>query len=243
MMKTFRANGEGMKIVKEFEGCQLKAYRDEVGVWTIGYGITNSDKGITGRIIKRGMRITKDTANKWLLESLRKKYSPLVNKYDNIYHWNQNEFEALVSFCFNIGSIKVLTANGTRTKKQIAEKMLSYNKAGGRVYRGLTRRRKAERALFLKAVEPTTYKDIFPVLPPRGYFQIGDGYKTYTEYPTQIKRVQELLNWLVDADLKIDGKYGEDTAKAEEKAQRLFKLTVNGKFGNATLNKAKKYKK
>ena len=121
--------------------------------------------------------------------------------------------------------------------------MLSYNKAGGRVYRGLTRRRKAERALFLKPVEPSTYKDIFPVLPPRGYFQIGDGYKTYTEYPTQIKRVQELLNWLVDANLKIDGKYGEDTAKAEEKAQKMFKLTVNGKFGNATLNKAKKYKK
>ena len=84
MMKTFRANGEGMKIVKRFEGCQLKAYRDEVGVWTIGYGITNSDKSITGRTIKRGMRITKDTANKWLLESLRKKYSPLVNKYDNM---------------------------------------------------------------------------------------------------------------------------------------------------------------
>ena len=58
-MKTFRANGEGMKIVKEFEGCQLKAYRDEVGVWTIGYGITNFDKSITGRTIKSGMRITK----------------------------------------------------------------------------------------------------------------------------------------------------------------------------------------
>ena len=55
--------------------------------------------------------------------------------------------------------------------------------------------------------------------------------------------MQELLNWLVDADLKIDGKYGESTAKAEEKAQKMFKLTVNGKFGKATLNKARKYKK
>ena len=110
-MKTFRANGEGMKIVKKFEGCQLKAYRDEVGVWTIGYGITNSDRSITGRIIKRGMKITKDTANKWLLESLRKKYSPLVNRYDNIF--SAICFFVLVPFAVNVLILPMLKQKDT----------------------------------------------------------------------------------------------------------------------------------
>ena len=138
-----------LKLVKEFEGCRLTAYRDEVGVWTIGYGITNSDFKITKKIIRKGMKISKATAEKWLEESLNKKYLPLVLEYDKQYNWNQNELDALVSFCYNIGSIKQLTADGTRSKAVVASKMLQYNKAGGRVYNGLTRRRKAERALFL----------------------------------------------------------------------------------------------
>lgn len=141
-----------INLVKEFEGCQLKAYRDEVGVWTIGYGITNSDKSITGTTIRSGLKISQATAEKWLEESLNKKYLPLVLKYDAKYDWNQNELDALVSFAYNIGSIKQLTASGTRTRAQIASKMLEYNKAGGTVYRGLTRRRIAERKLFLTPI-------------------------------------------------------------------------------------------
>lgn len=143
-----------LNIVKEFEGCRLTAYRDEVGVWTIGYGITNSDFKITKKIIRKGMKISKATAEKWLEESLNKKYLPLVLEYDKQYNWNQNELDALVSFCYNIGSIKQLTADGTRSKAVVASKMLQYNKAGGRVYNGLTRRRKAERALFLTKAAP-----------------------------------------------------------------------------------------
>lgn len=143
-----------LNIVKEFEGCRLTAYRDEVGVWTIGYGITNSDFKITKKIIRKGMKISKATAEKWLEESLNKKYLPLVLEYDKQYNWNQNELDALVSFCYNIGSIKQLTADGTRSKTVVASKILQYNKAGGKVYRGLTRRRKAERELFLAKVAP-----------------------------------------------------------------------------------------
>lgn len=143
-----------LKLVKEFEGCRLTAYRDEVGVWTIGYGITNSDFKITKKIIRKGMKISKATAEKWLEESLNKKYLPLVLEYDKQYNWNQNELDALVSFCYNIGSIKQLTADGTRSKTVVASKILQYNKAGGKVYRGLTRRRKAERELFLAKVAP-----------------------------------------------------------------------------------------
>lgn len=143
----------GIDLIKEFEGCHLTAYRDEVGVLTIGYGITDSDKSITGTTIKSGLRISQATADKWLEEALSKKYLPLVMKYDTRYNWNQNEIDALVSFAYNIGSIDQLTANGSRSRSVIADKILEYNKAGGRAYRGLTRRREAERKLFLTPIE------------------------------------------------------------------------------------------
>lgn len=147
-----------LDLVKKFEGCPLTADRDEVGVWTIGYGITNADRSITGKSIHKGMKISKETAEKWLSKALTKKYLPLVLKYDKQYDFNQNEIDALVSFAYNIGSIKQLTANGTRSRATIASKMLQYNKAGGRVYNGLTRRRKAERALFLTKTAPKKKK-------------------------------------------------------------------------------------
>lgn len=149
-----------LDLVKKFEGCLLTADRDEVGVWTIGYGITNSDKSITRTTIKRGLKISKETAEKWLEESLNKKYLPRVLKYDEQYNWNQNELDALVSFAYNIGSITQLTAKGTRSKKTIAAKLLEYNKAGGKVYRGLTRRRKAEQKLFITPVKKKSNKTI-----------------------------------------------------------------------------------
>ena len=147
-----------LNLVKEFEGCKLTAYYDEVDKITIGYGITNDDRDITGKSIHKGMKISKATAEKWLREALTKKYLPLVLKYDKQYNFNQNEIDALVSFAYNIGSIKQLTANGTRSRATIAAKMLQYNKAGGKVYNGLTRRRKAERTLFLTKVKETKKK-------------------------------------------------------------------------------------
>lgn len=148
MAKKISKNG--IDLIKEFEGCYLSAYKDPVGVWTIGYGITDSDKAITGTKIYAGLKISKDTAEKWLENSLNQKYVPLVLKYDGIYNWNQNELDALVSFAYNIGSIDQLTANGTRSKTTISNKLLQYNKAGGRVLKGLTRRRVSEKALFDK---------------------------------------------------------------------------------------------
>lgn len=141
-----------IKLVKKFEGLYKKAYRDEVGTWTIGYGITNADKSITGATIKAGLVISEKTADNWLERSLNSKYLQKVMKYDKKYNWNQNEIDALVSFAYNIGSIDELTANGTRSRATIAAKILEYNKAGGKVYRGLTRR-KAERKLFLTATK------------------------------------------------------------------------------------------
>lgn len=139
---------KGIDLIKEFEGCRLKAYRDAVNVLTIGYGTTNADKDIIGVVIADGMVITQKIADRWLELSVNKKYSNKVSKYDNKYHFNQNQFDALVSFAYNIGSIDQLTQNGTRSIKEISEKILTYNKAGGKVLAGFTRRRQAEKKLF-----------------------------------------------------------------------------------------------
>ena len=147
-----------LALVKRWEGCDLTAYRDPVGVWTIGYGTTDADRSITGVTIKKGLKISQDTAESWLRKSLETKYLPLVLKYDGKYDWNQNQLDALVSFAYNIGSIDQLTADGTRTIKQISAHIPAYNKAGGKVLDGLTRRRREEKALFDRKVSAVSTK-------------------------------------------------------------------------------------
>ena len=139
---------QGIALIKKFEGLYLKAYQDRVGVWTIGYGTTSHDKSITGKSITKGMTISRETAEKWLRASLREKYEPKVSKYDPIYHWTQAQFDALVSFAYNIGDIDQLTANGQRTLNQVRDHIKQYNHAGGKVVKGLTERRTAEYNLF-----------------------------------------------------------------------------------------------
>ena len=153
-----RISDNCLALVKRWEGCDLTAYRDPVGVWTIGYGTTNADKSITGVTIKKGLKISQETAESWLRKSLETKYLPLVLKYDDRYHWNQNQLDALVSFAYNIGSIDQLTADGTRTIKQISAHIPAYNKAGGKVLNGLTRRRREEKALFDRKVSAVSTK-------------------------------------------------------------------------------------
>lgn len=145
---------KGIELIKSLEGCPVNkegkcyAYKDSVGVWTIGYGTTNADKSITGVTIKEGLVIAKSKAEEWLAASIDKKYGPNVMKYDSIYHWNQNQYDALVSFAYNVGSIDQLVQSGRRTITEISDKILAYNKAGGEVLVGLTRRRQAEKQLF-----------------------------------------------------------------------------------------------
>lgn len=143
-----KVSKNGIKLIKEFEGCRLKAYYDAVGVLTIGYGTTNADKDITGINITSNMIITQKVADNWLELTLNKKYCKKIDKYQKKYKFNQNQYDALVSFAYNIGSIDQLTGNGTRTKKEISDKMLLYDKAGGKTLPGLTRRRKAEHKLY-----------------------------------------------------------------------------------------------
>lgn len=135
----------GISLIKRFEGCRLIAYKPvaEERYYTIGYGHYGKD-------VYAGMHITQAQADAYLRQDLAK-YEHKVDIYDGAYHWTQNEFDALVSFAYNVGSIDQLTAHGTRSKPQIADKMLSYvYGAGHRKLSGLVTRRKAERDLFLR---------------------------------------------------------------------------------------------
>jgi GH24 family phage-related lysozyme (muramidase) len=142
-MKTSQ---NGLNLIKSFENCELESYQDSKGVWTIGYGHT---EGVT-----KGMTITKAQADAYFVSDIIIKENK-VAKYDSTYHWNQNEFDALVSFAFNVGNIKELTASGTRSREVIAEKMLLYCKSGGKILAGLLRRRQEEQKLFLTPVGET----------------------------------------------------------------------------------------
>jgi len=132
---------KGLDLIKKFEGCKLTAYRCPAGVLTIGYGHTGAD-------VKEGQKITQKKANE-LLKADVEKFEKHVNTYKKYYRFTQNEFDALVSFAFNIGNINQLTKYGKRNKGIIADKILQYTKAGGKTLSGLVKRRRAEHDMFI----------------------------------------------------------------------------------------------
>lgn len=231
----------GLKLIKSFEGLYLKAYQDRVGVWTIGYGTTNHDKEITNTTIKSGLTITAATAESWLQKSLDIKYGPRVMKYDDKYHWTQNEYDALISFAYNIGHIDQLTNNGTRSRKAIETAWLLYDKAGGRHVKGLADRRKAELKLFKNKSQKS--KTGNPYCSP-------DGTVTSTKNAIKLK----LINCISEGEMvkavqwelvrlgyylgtpAIDGSCGDLTVTAIKEFQNKKKLTKDGACGNKTWN-------
>ena len=94
-----------------------------------------------------------------------------------------------------------------------------------------------------KAAGGTGYTGTYPELPPRGYYTLGDGYNTLTGYRDQIKLVQQLVNWINDGNIEVDGWYGPNTVAAVKAAQNDLGVTVDGSFGPITLAAAKNYKK
>ena len=202
-----KVSNDCISLIKQFEGCRLSAYKCPAGVWTIGYGHTAG--------VKEGMKISQVQAELYLLDDLQK-YADMVSKYDSKYSWKQNEFDALVSFCYNIGNIDQLTANGTRSRQVIAEKMLLYNKGGGKVLAGLVRRRNAEHALFTQTV-----KEELPIL-RKGNKGNHVGY------------LQEKLNELGYNCGKVDKIFGSKTLEAVKAFQKAHNLVVDGVVGSKT---------
>ena len=140
---------KGIALIKQFEGCKLTAYQDSVGVWTIGYGWT---KPVDGKPIRAGMTIKQETAER-LLKTGLVNYENDVSRLVKV-DLTQGQFDALVSFTYNLGARSLSTSTLLRKLNAgdyagAADEFLRWNKAGGKVLNGLTRRREAERALFL----------------------------------------------------------------------------------------------
>ena len=149
-MANKRIGQAGLDLIKQYEGCRLAAYRCAAGVWTIGYGHTAG--------VHSGMTITQAQADAYLQQDIAKfegyvnnpTYVPITEQL------NQNQFDALVSFAFNLGAGSLRKLCKGRTAAQIAQAMTQYCKANGKVLAGLRRRRAAEQALFNKPVSAAT---------------------------------------------------------------------------------------
>ena len=144
-----KVNNKGIQLIKTFEGCLLNAYLDSVKVPTIGYGATYYKNGAK---VKIGDKITQEQANDLLvfhLETFADGVDDLI--YSQL---NENQFSALVSFTFNLGlgnlkkSTLLKKVNANANDKGITYEFEKWNKAGGKVLSGLTRRRKAESDLY-----------------------------------------------------------------------------------------------
>ena len=144
-----QTSDKGISLIKQFEGCKLTAYQDSVGVWTIGYGWTQP---VDGKPIRAGMTIKQETAER-LLKTGLVSYESDVSRLVKV-GLTQGQFDALVSFTYNLGSRSLSASTLLRKLNSgdyagAADEFLRWNKAGGKVLNGLTRRREAERALFL----------------------------------------------------------------------------------------------
>jgi lysozyme len=147
-MATSRTiNAAGLALVKSFEGCDLAAYQDSVGVWTIGYGHTGSD-------VHPGLTITQNEAE-YLLGHDMGSAAARVEAFQPAL--NDNQFAAVTSLVFNVGPGAII---GTQFGRDLlaknwtdaAARFTEFDHAGGNVLPGLLRRREAEKTLFEKPV-------------------------------------------------------------------------------------------
>lgn len=138
---------QGIDLIKKWEGFRAKAYQDIVGVWTVGYGSTR----VFGRKVQPSDSLTETVAQAFLEKELEECAYPSLSGLE----LNQNQFDALCSFIYNLGATNF---NKSTLKKKIlagdyvgaSYEFIKWNKAGGRVVNGLTKRRLDESKLFTK---------------------------------------------------------------------------------------------
>ena len=206
----------GLALIKQFEGCRLAAYQCSAGAWTIGYGHTAG--------VHKGMKITQAQADEYLKHDVAKfekyvnnpSYVPFTDKL------NQNQFDALVSFAFNLGQGNVKKLCTGRVMNQIPSAMQQYCKAAGKTLPGLQRRRKAEAALYNKKVESCTGVTTTTVKESEDYSMntIKKGSKG-----------KSVKVWQIIIGTTADGNFGSGTENMTKTWQKNHGLTVDGIVG------------
>lgn len=206
----------GLALIKQFEGCRLTAYQCSAGVWTIGYGHTAG--------VHKGMKITQAQAEEYLKHDVAKfekyvnnpSYVPFTDKL------NQNQFDALVSFAFNLGQGNVKKLCTGRVMNQIPSAMQQYCKAAGKTLPGLQRRRKAEAALYNKRVESCTGATTTTV-------KETEDYKMNTI--KKGSKGKSVKVWQIIIGTTADGIFGSGTENMTKTWQKNHGLAADGIVG------------
>lgn len=206
----------GLNLIKQFEGCRLTAYQCSAGVWTIGYGHTAG--------VYKGMKITQAQADTFLKQDIVK-FEKYINNPSYVpftEQLNQNQFDALVSFAFNLGQGNVKKMCTGRTINQIPSAMQQYCKAAGKTLPGLQRRRKAEAALYNKKVESYTGATTTTVKETEDYNMntIKKGSKG-----------NAVKVWQIIIGTTADGNFGSGTESMTKTWQKNHGLTADGIVG------------
>jgi lysozyme len=229
-------NAAGLKLLTSFEGCELTAYDDGVGVWTIGYGHTAG--------VVPGMSITQAKAEEFLQQDL-KEFESYVEDLVTV-TLSSDQFSALVCFCYNtgpgqngFGGSTLLRLLNDGDYEGSAKQFPRWNKAGGESLLGLTRRRLAEQALFLG--QPwefaLTYDGPLDITGSVASHSAGVRTLSLTNPVTEGEDVRQLQESLKKAgfDIKPDGVFGKETEKVVRQFQEQNGLTVDGQVGSKTL--------
>ncbi|WP_299370464.1 glycoside hydrolase family protein [uncultured Tateyamaria sp.] len=224
-----RTSEHGVAFLELHEGVVLKAYRDPIGIWTIGAGLTKASGVVTPRA---GMRLSKQDASRLLTLALQRNYEPRVAKA--MPDARQYEFDAGVSFDWNTGAIH--RASWVRAwlnghSEQARLRLGLWKKAGGRVLPGLVRRRAEEADLLLHGI----YHGVAKTEPAkrRGQARVA--------LPLSVTDMADIRAMFVT--LGYDP--GDDETGIAEAALRQFQrdsdLTVDGIFGRASLSALKRH--
>lgn len=231
-------NEKGLRLLTTFENCKLTAYDDGGGVWTCGVGHTAG--------VKEGMTITQAQADDWLRNDITR-FESYVEQAVEI-QINNDQFSALVCFCFNVGPGTKGFGGSTLLQKLNAgdflgasEQFLRWNKVEGESWLGLTRRRLAEQALFLsKPWEfARTYDGPADVQSASTTAQVA-GARTlkFTDPRMEGEDVRLLQLALQKHGLTLvaDGIFGKGTEEEVRKFQKQKGLEVDGVAGSATFS-------
>ncbi len=222
-----QTSAQGVADLELHEGVVLKAYRDAVGVWTIGAGLTKHSGAIDPR---PGMRITEEQSARLTKQALERNYEPRVRKA--MPTATQHEFDGAVSFDWNTGAIHKASwvkAWASLNWLKVRSGLAAWNKGGGRVLPGLTRRREAEYQL----IRHGKYASQVKVMSKEPFLSANAARITLQLSEAEIEQVRGGLFALGFDAGPVEG---EIHAAAVEDFQRKYYLTVDGIIGRATLS-------
>lgn len=218
-----RTSAQGIEFLERHEGVVLKAYRDPVGIWTIGAGLTKAS-GVVAP--KAGMQLTAKQAKKLLGAALGRNYEPTV--LVEMPGAAQHEFDGGISFHWNTGAIgraSWVRSWLAKNTKGVRDNLAKWRKGGGRVLPGLVRRRHEEANLILLADYGSTRTGV-----PRAS---GEAKLIAPMHPGLVPEVRAALTAL---GFDPGSNAGQISEQAVREFQRRQDLTVDGKIGRATLS-------